>query len=267
QVRCSVPAADAIMRDRAIRARVGDEGTATRDAALVLPNGELYPRDGKVDFAQSTIDPDTGTVRLRAVFDNDERRLIPGRVVRVRVRLETRDNAIVMPEEAIIDSQQMTQVYVINDDNEAIPTPVELGPAVEGGRIIEKGPEAGARVVTIGAGSIGPRSKVRIVPASELRLGQPGRQGAAEQEGEAAADKNAGASAEESANAGTGEDTDADEGGDAGTGAAVGADGQRGAADNNGAPDDQTRRDDGLVLEKQGDTVTRQLAGDDGQDN
>src|SRR5699024_10840065 len=77
----SVPAEDALMREKALAAMVEGDGD-TRDATLVLPTGKVYPQTGEVDFTQSTIDPSTGTVRLRAVFDNGEHRLVPGRFVR-----------------------------------------------------------------------------------------------------------------------------------------------------------------------------------------
>lgn len=173
----SVPAEDALMREKALAA-IGQKDGATREATLILPTGKVYPKPGVVDFTQSTIDPDTGTVRLRAVFDNGKHHLVPGRFVRIRIRLETREHAIVVPDEAIGDNQQYSLVYVVTDDNKVKPVPVTLGPAVEQGRIIEQGLSAGDRVVTVGLGAIRPGASVKIVPADKLALGTNGAQAA-----------------------------------------------------------------------------------------
>src|SRR5699024_8031371 len=133
---------------------------------------QTYAQTGVVDFTQSTIDPDTGTVRLRAVFDNDKRRLVPGRFVRVRIRLETRDNAIVVPDDAVSDSGQTTMVYIVTDDDKAKPVPVQLGPPVEDGRIIDKGLQPGDRVITVGLGQVPPGSDGSVVPYSQLSMGR-----------------------------------------------------------------------------------------------
>lgn len=174
-VRFAVPAEDAMMRQKALAAIVHegeDSGPAMRrEATLILPSGEVYDQTGFVDFAQSTIDPSTGTVHMRAVFDNSDHELVPGRFVRVRIRLETRHNAIVIPTKAIADSQTQTRVLVVTEDNMAKAVPVELGPTVEGGRIIEEGLEAGDRVIVIGLGQVKPGSKVTVKPIEKLALG------------------------------------------------------------------------------------------------
>lgn len=184
----AVPAEDALMGEKPLAAVVrrvdaGEEVTdaATRDVTLIMPSGEPYGQTGFIDFAQSTIDPNTGTVRLRAVFDNSDRELVPGRFVSVRMLLEKRENAVVIPNKAIADSQIQTQVFVVTDDNRAKPVPVKLGPVVEGGRIIEQGLEAGDRVIVIGLGAVRPGARVEVKPRDKLALGgQPfGGDGAA----------------------------------------------------------------------------------------
>lgn len=171
-VRFSIPAEDALMRQRALA--VLDQNTsvkATRKAKLILPSGKTYKHTGHVDFTQSTIDPTTGTVRLRAVFPNAEHRLVPGRFVSVRIRLETRHDTIVIPNKAITDSQTQTRVYIVTDDNKAKAVPVKLGPTVEGGRIITQGLEAGDRVIVIGLGQVKPGATVQIKPHKKLAIG------------------------------------------------------------------------------------------------
>lgn len=183
----SLPAEDAMVRQQALTAMVEEDGV-TRTATLILPSGAVFDGQGEVDFTQSTINPATGTVRLRAVFDNSENNLVPGRFVRVRIRLETRENAIVVPNKAISDNQQLTQVYVVADDNTAAAVRVVLGPTVAQGRIIEDGLEPGDRVITIGLGQVSAGAPVEIKPAESLALGgAPGMAGDGENAAESSA--------------------------------------------------------------------------------
>lgn len=174
-VRFSVPAEDAMMGPHSLAAIVrqseGGDTAVSRKATLILPSGKVYDQVGHIDFTSSTIDPTTGTVHMRAVFDNSDHELVPGRFVRVRILLETREHAIVIPNKAIADSQFQTQVFVVTEDNKAKPVPVQLGPAVEGGRIIEQGLEAGDRVIVIGLGAVRPGSRVTIKPREKLAIG------------------------------------------------------------------------------------------------
>ena len=139
QVLFALPEDDAIARGKALSA-MGDETTddKTREATIILPDGSEFPVKGVVDFTQSTINPDTGTVQLRATVDNPDNGLMPGRYVRARIRLETRENGIVVPEQAVSDGNQGTRVYVVAD-GKAKAVEVDLGPTVEDGRLIDDG--------------------------------------------------------------------------------------------------------------------------------
>lgn len=175
----SLPEDDALARRKALSA-MGNDDPVTREATIILPGGEVYDRKGRVDFTQSTIDPDTGTVRLRAVVKNDNSGLMPGRFVRVRIRLETRDNAIVVPNIAISDGQQSTQVYVVGDDGKAHATQVELGPNVGDGRVVESGLSAGDRVIISGFGQVSDGAPVKVASNGangDQSSGQGGQQG------------------------------------------------------------------------------------------
>ncbi|GAB3681291.1 efflux RND transporter periplasmic adaptor subunit [Salinisphaera aquimarina] len=161
----ALPEDDAIARGKAL-SEMGSESSdeATREATIILPNGQPFPVKGVVDFTQSTINPDTGTVQLRAVVKNTNNALMPGRYVRARVRLETRKNALVVPNIAISDGRQSTQVYVVkNGKAEAVD--VELGPDVEGGRLINKGLSANDKVIISGLGQVKPDAPVQIKQA------------------------------------------------------------------------------------------------------
>lgn len=158
----ALPEDDAIARRKAL-AQMGNKtsNASTRAATVILPGGKPYPIKGVVDFTQSTINPATGTVQLRAEVKNPNNAMMPGRYVRVRIRLETLDNALVVPDKAISSGQQQTQVFVVVD-GKAQPKAVTLGPSVAGGRVISKGLAPGDRVITTGLGVIHPGAPVKI---------------------------------------------------------------------------------------------------------
>jgi len=159
----ALPEDDAVARRKALAA-MGAKSTdaRSREATILLPNGEEFPTTGTVDFTQSTINPATGTVQLRAVVGNTDNALMPGRYVRARIRLETRNNAIVVPNIAVSDGNQSTQVFVAGDNNKAKAVPVELGPSVKNGRLVESGLSGGERVIVSGLGQVKPGAPIKI---------------------------------------------------------------------------------------------------------
>lgn len=120
------------------------------DVRIMFGDGHYYPQAGKIDFAASGLDPATGTLRLRAVVPNPERRLLPGQFVRAIVTGLTLQDAIVVPHEAVLQSPQGQFVYTVNSDGRAELRPVHLGREVEGGWIAESGLQPGDRLVTEG---------------------------------------------------------------------------------------------------------------------
>ncbi|WP_293626022.1 efflux RND transporter periplasmic adaptor subunit [Salinisphaera sp.] len=168
QVLFALPEDDAIARNKALAA-MGARSTneRTREATIILPDGDEFPAKGVVDFTQSTINPETGTVQLRAVVENANNALMPGRYVRARIRLDTRHNAVVVPNVAVSDGEQQTQVYVVGDDGKAKAVKVQLGPDVENGRLVESGLSGGEQVIVSGLGQLKPGAAVKVKPEQE----------------------------------------------------------------------------------------------------
>jgi membrane fusion protein (multidrug efflux system) len=159
----ALPEDDAVARRKALAA-MGAKSTdgRSREATIILPNGDEFPTQGVVDFTQSTINPETGTVQLRAVVGNTDNALMPGRYVRTRITLETRHNAVVVPEIAVSDGNDGTQVLVVDGNDKAKAVDVKLGPTVEGGRLVKSGLAGGERVIISGLGQVKPKAKVKI---------------------------------------------------------------------------------------------------------
>lgn len=129
--------------------------------------GEAAPEEGTLTFVDNTVDPATGTIRMKGTFANPSRRLWPGQFVDVVLRLGERPNAILVPTPAVQTGQQGQFVFVIKADMTAEQRAVKAGEAVEGSTIIEQGVRPGERVVTDGHLRLVPGSKVEIRAAPE----------------------------------------------------------------------------------------------------
>lgn len=134
-----------------------------------LADGSVYPQAGKLNFSDNRVDPQTGTIRARAIFDNKEGVLLPGQFVRLTIDLGIRKNAIVVPARAIVQSQADHMVMVVDGDDKVVPRPVRLGPAIAEGVLIESGLDAGERYIVEGLMKARPGSIVKPVSAQEMQ--------------------------------------------------------------------------------------------------
>jgi multidrug efflux system membrane fusion protein len=128
----------------------------------VIPTEPDKPLAGHLQFVDNTVDPATGTIKLKATFPNKERRLWPGQFVDVVLTLTEQPNAVVVPSQAVQTSQAGQYVYVIKEDMTAESRPVAVGRTVRGQTVIEKGVNPGERVVIDG--------HLRLVPGAKVEL-------------------------------------------------------------------------------------------------
>lgn len=136
-------------------------------AELHLGDGSVFSQTGKVDFTDSLIDPDTGTVATRAVVPNADKVLLPGQFVRVVIKGMTRVHAIEVPDQAIMQGPQGTFVYVVDADGKAKVKPVALDGLDGENRILQEGLQAGDKVIVEGMIKAKPGMPVRIAPPEE----------------------------------------------------------------------------------------------------
>ncbi|MFM5855582.1 efflux RND transporter periplasmic adaptor subunit [Aeromonas rivipollensis] len=134
-----------------------------------LADGSVYPDAGKINFSDNRVDPQTGTIRARAIFDNKQGKLLPGQFVRMTIELGVRKNAILIPERAIQQAQADRMVMVIGADNKVEPRLVKLGQSVEGGVLVESGLKAGERYVTEGLMKARPGATVKPVSPEQMK--------------------------------------------------------------------------------------------------
>ncbi|MEM1165874.1 MAG: efflux RND transporter periplasmic adaptor subunit [Planctomycetota bacterium] len=103
---------------------------------VALANDEGFPHRGRVDFADNRVDASTGTLTVRAVLPNTDGRLYPGLFARIRVPWETRENAVVIFEEAVSTGLEGKFVLVIDEQNIVSRRPIELGERQDDGMIV-----------------------------------------------------------------------------------------------------------------------------------
>ncbi|MFN2360324.1 MAG: efflux RND transporter periplasmic adaptor subunit [Marinobacter sp.] len=166
-VRFALPEDDASIQRAARDAMSGQSRREDVEAALIMANGEEYRRKGKVDFTASTLDARTGTVSARAVFDNPDSEVIPGQFVRVRVQLQSLEDAVTIPEKAVGEGRQGPQVFVVGDDSKAGVRQVELGPVVDGRQVITSGLKADERFIVSGLVNLQDGMEVNVADDEE----------------------------------------------------------------------------------------------------
>lgn len=114
---------------------------------LVLPDGSVYPKRGKLNFVASNIDTTLGTQQLRAEFDNSEQLILPGQFVRVRLVTGERDGVFLVPQTAVAQGEQGARVMTVGADNKATPRPVQAGEWRGKDWVILGGLKAGDKVI------------------------------------------------------------------------------------------------------------------------
>lgn len=125
-----------------------------------------YRHKGHLDFTDNGLDPRSGTIRIRAVFDNQDMFLTPGLFGNMRLANGGKVNALLVPDEAIQSDQARKTVLVVGKDNSVAAKPVELGPVVDGLRIIRAGLAPGDRVIVSNIQAAMPGARVATRPAA-----------------------------------------------------------------------------------------------------
>lgn len=136
---------------------------------MTTATNEAAPISGHLNFVDNGIDAATGTVRVRAIFDNKDGALMPGQFVRLRMGQAKSEPALVINERAVGTDQNKKFVFVVGKDHKAQWREVTLGTAAEGLRIVTSGLEAGEQIVVNGLQRIRPGASVapEQVPMAE----------------------------------------------------------------------------------------------------
>jgi len=130
---------------------------------FVLNDGTVFPEKGKLDFANRQVDPTTGSLLVQAVVANKTKLLRPGQFVKVRFKSEEIPNAVVVPQEAINQMQNVYMAFIINDSNKISPKPVQAGMRVGSNWVINDGLKAGDKVALVGNALLKPGMVVKPI--------------------------------------------------------------------------------------------------------
>jgi RND family efflux transporter MFP subunit len=138
-----------------VRADMARRGLTTDDLRKIpvevgLQSETGYPHQGRLDYTAPTVNQSTGTLAVRAVFQNADRILLPGYFVRVRVPVGEPQNALLVPDSAIGSDQGGRYVLVIGKDNVVEQRKVEIAQRVDDKRVIESGVKEQDRMVVAG---------------------------------------------------------------------------------------------------------------------
>jgi multidrug efflux system membrane fusion protein len=139
---------------------------------VVIPGDEANHAFGKLSLVDNTVDAATGTVRLKATFQNDDRRLYPGQFVNVVLTLGIQSGAVVVPSQAVQIGQDKSYVYVVKSDSTAEMRVIKPGATADTMTVIEDGLKPGEQVVTDG--------QLRLIPGAKVQpkgQGGPGGKG------------------------------------------------------------------------------------------
>ena len=129
---------------------------------ITLADNTVYLHKGMVDFAEPTVDPNTGTFSVRAEMPNPERAILPGQFTKVKVLLDVREKATVVPTRAISIEKGGAHIFVMRADSTVEKRFIEVGPEFQNNMVVERGLNPGENVVVEGYHKLAPGMKVKV---------------------------------------------------------------------------------------------------------
>ncbi len=146
--------------------KLTSDGDGRIPVELQLADEDEFAHTGHVESFDNKLDPQTGSILLRAVFPNPEGRIVPGLFARIRVPLSERYSALLIEERAIGTDQAQKFVLTLTESNTVAYRPVKLGPAVNGKRIVRSGLKPGEQIVVNGLQRV--RPGMPVMPQTEV---------------------------------------------------------------------------------------------------
>ena len=136
-------------------------GSEELSAQVFFPGDDANPATGRLSLIDNTVDSSTGTIKLKATFENADRRLFPGQFVNVVLTLGVLHGATVVPSQAVQIGQDQQFVYVVKPDMTVEARKVKTGDTLDNVTVVEEGLNPGEQVVTDGQLSLVPGAKVQ----------------------------------------------------------------------------------------------------------
>ena len=141
------------LRSKARNVNLGHRDTARKwdpYITVTLADGSEYPYRGLVDFADPQVDPQTGTFSVRAEMSNPDHILLPGQFTKVRLLLDVREDAVVVPSKAVVIEKGGAYIFVVRPDSIVEKRFIETGPEIGQNIVVERGLVSGEDIVVEG---------------------------------------------------------------------------------------------------------------------
>jgi membrane fusion protein (multidrug efflux system) len=131
-----------------------------------LPGGQMYPVEGRIDFVDNEVEPNTGTIAIRAVFDNEGGVLLPGQYVTVLVSCGEGRRLPVVSQSAVLQDREGRYVFVLDDQNRVQQRRITTGAALGTDWVVASGLVAGETIISQGVQKVRPGQTVKPVAGS-----------------------------------------------------------------------------------------------------
>lgn len=161
-VKFTISDLDALALRRAVEGGAIQDAETRGQVRVLLPDGSPYAEPGRIDFTEREVNPDTGTITLRALVPNPRRELLPGMFVRAELNVGVRAGVILLPQQVVIKTPVGHGVWVVAD-GKAQRRDLVMGEWFGKRWLVEKGLGAGEQVVVNGAQGLMPGTPVTIV--------------------------------------------------------------------------------------------------------
>ncbi|MCL4760883.1 MAG: efflux RND transporter periplasmic adaptor subunit [Burkholderiales bacterium] len=152
----TMPDRDAIVLRRAIEKGEIRTGKGAGSVRFVLPDGSELTDAGRIDFTDAQVNRETGTITQRAIIANPQRILLPGMFVNVELKVGDRENAVVVPQRAVVKVPNGHIVYVVGPDARVERRDLVVGAWIGDDWIVEKGLAGGEQVIVDGVQRVQP---------------------------------------------------------------------------------------------------------------
>lgn len=159
-VNFSIPSSEMRMTRRLEAEKRATATTQDATAVMQLLEGEQYAHVGKVTFVDTKVDPATSAIHARAQFPNPDGALLPGQYASVSITAITLLDAMMVPQNAVLQTAQGPMVYVLDKENKAQLTPIRLGEIFGNEFLLDGGLEPGSTIVVEGITKVRPGSPV-----------------------------------------------------------------------------------------------------------
>lgn len=144
--------------------QLANVGKGQAKITLVTEDGREYPRPGKLLFSDLTVDESSGAITLRAEFPNPDRLLLPGMYVRAQLGQAVKEQAITVPQQAVIRTQDGASVMLVDDNGKVAVRTIKADTAQGDTWIVSDGLKPGDRVIVEGLQKVKPGATVRVAP-------------------------------------------------------------------------------------------------------